>query len=219
MRFCNHPQRPLRQKAKKRLAPTAWSSRRGAAKAAASPLVKPDVRISRIRLARRYSLMDMHGDHLRLEHQPVATAESCLNPLWAEAKTEHASSCATILRQGPFAPPELPDFHATMNPSDFRRGQITVIYSRGSLPERAPRRTSQVPGRSVAIRRPQPPRGTAPLHLLIPSRCMLASPYMEGWPLPDLSYEAESGSLALRLTASADRGFVTSGHPVQRPIA
>ena len=55
--------------------------------------------------------------------------------MWAETKTEHASSCTTNLRQGPFTPPELPGFSATMNPSDFRRGQITVIDSRGSLPK------------------------------------------------------------------------------------
>ena len=97
------------------------------------PSSNQDVRISRIRLARRYSLMNRHEDYLRLDHQPAAASKAGLSPLWAEAKTEHASSCATNLRQGPFAPPELPGFDATMNPSDSRRGQTTVIDSRGPL--------------------------------------------------------------------------------------
>jgi hypothetical protein len=77
--------------------------------------------------------MNMHGDHLRLDHQPVATSEAGLSPLWAEAKAEHASSCATTLRQGSFAPPALPSFVATMNPSDSQPSLIAVIYSRGQF--------------------------------------------------------------------------------------
>jgi hypothetical protein len=37
-----------------------WSSRRGAADAAASPLIKPDGRISRIRLTRDPSALGIH---------------------------------------------------------------------------------------------------------------------------------------------------------------
>ena len=74
--------------------------------------------------------MTMHEDLLYLDQRPVATSEAGCSPLWAEAKTEHASSCATTLRQGPFAPPALPGFLATMNPSDSQPGQIAVIDSR-----------------------------------------------------------------------------------------
>ena len=149
--------------------------------------------------------MNMHGVHCRSVHQPVGSSEAGLSPLWAEAKTEHVSSCLTTLQQGPFAPPELPGFDATMNPSDSR-SQPSHGYSFPwfVVPAEAgaPRRVSQVPHGSVAIRRPQPPRGVEPLRLLVAWRSVLASPLMEGWPLPDLSHEAESGSLALRLTAS-----------------
>ena len=184
-----------------------WSSRGGAAGAAASPLVKPDVRISRIRLTRRDSSMNMHGKY-PLGSPTSAVLGRGLKSVVGRSQAEHASSCLTTLRQDPFAPPELPRFIATMNPSDSRsqpgRG---YSFPRPVVPAKAgtPRRVSQVPNGSVAIRRPQPPRGAGPLHMLVASWSVLASPLMEGWPLPDLSHEAESGSLALRLTASPSR--------------
>jgi len=36
----------------------------------------------------------------------------------------------TSFRQGPFAPPELPGFVATMNPSDSRPSQTAVMFFR-----------------------------------------------------------------------------------------
>jgi hypothetical protein len=45
----------------------------------------------------------------------------------------HRSSSFTNLRQGPFAPPALPEFLATTNPSDSRSGRPPVIYSRQAL--------------------------------------------------------------------------------------
>ena len=74
--------------------------------------------------------MVMHERTFRLEHQSVAASEAGLSPLWAEAKTEHASSCTTTLRQGSFALPELPGFDATMNPSDSCLSPMPVMVSR-----------------------------------------------------------------------------------------
>jgi len=165
------------------------SSRRGAAGAAASPLVKPDVRISRIRLTRKHSLMNMHKNVSCLDHQPVATSDAGLSPLWAEAKAEQASSCATSLRQGPFAPRELPRFVATMNPSDSRPGQAAVMDS-GSLVRAFPTegpppgRVSQVPAWSVVARRPLSPRGTPSPHVLVAGRPMTGFTISGGLAVP-----------------------------------
>src|SRR6266480_5377380 len=58
------------------------------------------------------------------------------------------ASCGNILGQGPFAPPELPGFHATMDPSDSRRGRAAVIHSRGPLAHDSPEPQATSPGLS-----------------------------------------------------------------------
>lgn len=53
----------------------------------------------------------------------------------------------------------------------------------------------------------------------VSSLLMLASPNLEGWPLSSQRFEAETGSLSLRLAPSAFRGFddpVTQNH---RPVS
>jgi len=148
--------------------------------------------------------MNRHEDDLRLDHQPVAASKAGLSPLGAEAKTEHAASCATNLRQGPFAPPELPGFHATMNPSDSRRGQTTVIDSRGPLPLPSSGTASGLSGSRRVFR--YPPSSTTPgSRTAAHAHCFAVR---AGFALygrlaaPSLHHEAESGSLTLRLTAS-----------------
>ena len=150
--------------------------------------------------------MNMHGDRLRLDHQPVATSDAGLSPLWAAAKTEHASSCATNLRQGPFAPLELPSFDATMNPSDSRRGQNAVMSSRVPL-SRLPSSRDTSPGLSGSSRVCRyPPSSTTPGSRT--AACAHSFAARAGFALygrlatPSKHNEAESGSLALRLTAS-----------------
>jgi len=49
-------------------------------------------------------------------------------------------------RQGPFAPPALPGFLATTNPSDSRSGRLPVIYSRQALPPSASAGNDTRPG-------------------------------------------------------------------------
>ena len=55
-------------------------------------------------------------------------------------------SFVTTLWQGPFAPPELPGFLATTNPSDSRPGRLPVIYSRRALSPAAPATDGTEPG-------------------------------------------------------------------------
>lgn len=145
--------------------------------------------------------MNRHEDCLRLDHQPVAASKAGLSPLWAEAKTEHASSCATNLRQGPFAPPALPGFHATMNPSDSRsQPKRSYLFPRFVVKDTAP----GLSGSWRVFR--YPPSSTTP-----GSRTAAHAHYFAvraGFAhygrlaTPSLHHEAESGSLALRLTAS-----------------
>src|SRR5690606_23645175 len=52
---------------------------------------------------------------------------------------------------------------------------------------------------SLAARCPQPPRRAGRLHMPVASSSVRASPPPGGWPLSSLRFEAESGSLSLRL--------------------
>ena len=118
----------------------------------------------------------------------------------------------TRIRQGPFAPRALPRFLATMTPSDSRPGRPAVMHSRRRCPSVTPDagppgRVSQVP-RLICRHPPSPTTpGSPTAALLVASRSVLASPLLAGWPLSTCCNEAESGSLALRLTSSRSRGF------------
>ena len=95
----------------------------------------------------------------------------------------------TAFRQGPFAPRALPRFPATTAPSDSHNGPATVIDSRRRLawPGDEPCRRCgplRFLDESFDVRRPQPPRRSRPLPLLVASRPVLASPSQEGWPSP-----------------------------------
>jgi len=151
--------------------------------------------------------MNMHGDRLRLDHQPVATSDGGLSPLWAEAKTEHPSSCATKLQQGSFAPPELPGFRATMNPSDSRTWpKHGYLFPWSVVVATQPRHRAGSPrflGGSVAIRRPLSPREVRPLCLLVVPRPVIGFTRFGGLATSKWFHEAETGSLSLRLTASS----------------
>jgi hypothetical protein len=141
------------------------------------------------------------GDAFRRGSPPLAV----FGPLDQTALIPIARSIALprISEQGPFAPPELPGFDATMSPSDSHARRHGVMNSAGRLSATVPWPTrtwvSQVPGCSVSARRPLTPRGAQSLHTLVASRPVLASPSLAGWPLPLLN-GAETGSLALRLT-------------------
>ena len=65
-----------------------------------------------------------------------------------------------------------------------------------------PGRVSQVSDRSFAVRRPLSPRGTRPPQVLVAWRPVTGFTLSGGLAVPTLCNEAETGSLALRLTAS-----------------
>jgi hypothetical protein len=93
-----------------------------------------------------------------------------------------------------------------MNPSDSRPSRAAVMYSRRPLAAflRKPPlgRVSQVPDGSFGARRPLSPRGTRSPHMLVASRPMSGFALFGGLAVPRLCNEAETGSLALRLTPS-----------------
>jgi hypothetical protein len=56
------------------------------------------------------------------------------------------------------------------------------------------------------------------MHVPVTSSSVLASPYLAGWPLSSQRFEAELGSLSLRLTLSASRGFARMIAHGRRPV-
>ena|ERR1700677_4528901 len=109
-------------------------------------------------------------------------------------------------RQGPFAPPALPGFHATTTPSDSCPGPKTVINSRNQSRKALespppPGQVSQVPDRSVDARCPLSPRRARPLPSLVSSRPVSGfAPSERLATLGKSVNEAESGS-RFRITA------------------
>ena len=109
---------------------------------------------------------------------------------------------------------------ATMSPSDSLQSQKTVIDSHRLLAGRytsssiqPPSRVSQVPDCSVDARCPQPPRAARRLHTPVASPSIRGFAFSGRLATTELRNEAESGSLALRLTSSPKRGFT---EPVTR---
>src|SRR5687768_6392975 len=60
---------------------------------------------------------------------------------------------------------------------------------------------------SLGTRCPLPPRRAGQVHLPVSSLTVLASPTPKGWPLSSWRFEAEPGSLSLRLAPCALQGF------------
>jgi hypothetical protein len=166
--------------------------------------------------------MNMHGDRLRLDHQPVASSEAGLSPLWAEAKTEHASSCATKLQQGSFAPPELPGFHATMNPSDSRTWpKHGYLFPWSVVAASQPRHRAGSPrflSGSVATRRPLSPREVRPLCLLVIPRPVIGFTRFGGLATPKFVSRGRNRFTFVTADSFVFRGFRPTGRPVACPI-
>ena len=125
----------------------------------------------------------------------------------------------TRLWQGPFARPALPGVVTTMAPSESRHGRMAVMVSRRPLASRHTPPTGRPAGPPKFLSalstpavpyHPGPPDGCT--YLLL-RRQFQASPSLAGWPRPKKLNEAETGSLALRLTSSSKRGFT---EPVTR---
>ena len=108
------------------------------------PLVKPDVRIFRIRLScKRSSLPTL-----------IRSVKYTFSPVIASGKRECMGPIVSLLQQEPFAPQELPCFPATTIPSDSRR------WGRWSTPTLPPSAGSlRFIGFSFPTRCLQPPRG------------------------------------------------------------
>ena len=114
---------------------------------------------------------------------------------------------AARFRQGPFAPPGLAGFFATMDPSDSRPGRPPVMFSRRSLSAAAPAVTGTGPGLSGSVFNLSTPAVLShpgePVHCirsLLRGRCWLHPFWRVG--RSQWFNEAETGSLALRLTFS-----------------
>lgn len=118
-------------------------------------------------------------------------------------------------RQGSFAPPALPGFNATMNPSDSRPGRRAVIYSRRASSPTAPAVGGTKPGLpsfvdnlsmpAVLSHPGEPLRCTCSL---LGGRCWLRRIRSGG--RSHMCNEAETGLLALRLTSSLVAGFAAA---------
>ena len=65
--------------------------------------------------------------------RPVTFFQRCVVNRSGYFQAAHCRSSFTTLWQGPFAPPALPGFFTTTNPSDSRSGHLAVIYSRQAL--------------------------------------------------------------------------------------
>ena len=112
-----------------------------------------------------------------------------------------------LVRQGPFAPRALPRFNATMSPSDSRSSRHAVMGSRRLVDpwpmcQASLERVSQVPGDSVGIRCPLPPRRARPLQAFVASRSVTGFTLSGRAGHSQMRNEAESGS-RFRITADA----------------
>ena len=108
--------------------------------------------------------------------------------------------------QGPLAPPRLDrSLIATTGLSDSPVSNTclmdSICASFCSSRNRS-QGSPSLPKQTFPARCPQPPRRVPPLLLNIASRLVLASAILGAWPLSGFINEAESGSLALRLTGS-----------------
>jgi len=116
--------------------------------------------------------------------------------------------------QRPFAPRALPRFKATMDASDSRSGQgFAVISSRSILGRRFCFRLHPAAGSPrflgfpLLTRRPLSPRGGLPLRVINRFIADIGFGIFGTVATPNLCFEADSGSLALRLVELASRGF------------
>ncbi len=90
------------------------------------------MQISRIRLARTHSLRGMHWFPSSAAELELGSVRRCHSVIGFPQAVLLPSSGPRV-RQGPFAPRELPRFIATTAPSDSRLGRPAVMVSRRSL--------------------------------------------------------------------------------------
>ena len=184
--------------------PHPWLNSRMPCTATHSPLVEPDVRMSRIRLSRRHSPPACaRSSWLGLVVQLLSQAREALRQgaapsLWPAPLPRQVirrgilgiqaalpSSDSASLRHGPFAPRALPRFPATMGRSDSRpqpRGRLCIPAPASGHPPHwagSPRFLD----RSVGARCPHPPRRVRRVRLPVATSPVLASASLGAWPL------------------------------------
>ena len=106
-----------------------------------SPLIKPDVRISRIRLSDRLHC-PAHGDttgRLRPAVQLPRESSDLHGVVRLFANHRPSTSSKARLKQGSFPPPALPDFSSTMTLSDSHRLRIAATMELALHPVGLPR--------------------------------------------------------------------------------
>jgi len=105
-----------------------------------SPLIKPDVRISRIRLSDRLHC-PAHGDtngRLRLAVQLPRRSSDLHGVVRLIANHRPSTSSKARLKQGSFPPPALPGFSSTMTLSDSHRVRIAAAMEPKLHPSGSP---------------------------------------------------------------------------------
>ena len=153
-----------------------------------SALFKPDMKISLIRLARTHSLRGMHWLPSLAAELELSSVRR-LNSVIGFPQAVLLPSSGPRVRQGPFAPRELPRFNATMAPSDSRPGRPAVMVSHPTLVRDT--RIDQAGPLRFPIDLSTP---AVPYHPGGPDRCVCsllrgrcqASPNPEGWPSPNV---------------------------------
>jgi len=185
----------------------------------APPLVEPDVQISRIRLSRRCRLR-----HAQLLAWPFGRVSiSCKRGSGHRVSAKPSSVvCVSAKRLSLLLTPHFfckaPSLRGHYPASSLLRaspppsGPFAVIDSRFPLALHLPGGLPRFLNRSVLARRPQPPRRSRPvLARFFPAHGRLHPIRRTG--RSRILNEAESGSLALRLTSPPARGFNAPGFP------
>ena len=166
-----------------------------------SPLIKPDVRISRIRLSDRLHCRPTAAPRGRLRRAVQLPRKSSELRGVVRLIANHLSSTSSKarLKQGSFPPPALPGFSGTMTLSDSHRVRIAAAMEQKLHPNGSPTLPAS-PFRRAVPTTPADRTGAVDL---------LSRPY--GLPrsrrvgIRNCTFEACSGFIRIRPTGSLDR--------------
>ena len=167
-----------------------------------SPLVKPDVRFSRIRLSDRLHC-PAHGDTCGRLRRAVQLPRKSSDPCGVVrliANHRSSTSSKARLKQGSFPPPALPGFSSTMTLSDSHRVRIAASMELTLHPNGSPTLPASPFRRAV----PTTPadRTGASVDLLPHPYCL---PRSRRVGIRNCTFEACSGFIRIRPIGSLDR--------------
>ena len=187
---------------------------------ACSPLIEPDVRISRIRLSCELSPGSGRASNAEQRvwrRRPLAGSLHPYSMVHPSSGTPFVVRCT--LTVAPLRSTGISRFLATMGASDFRPEPCGGLWFRRRrwvwLAPPHPGGSPRFLDLSFCARRTQPPRIAPRVHTLIASARVSGRPYSGRETANDLRNEAESVSLALQLAHSPSRASqptVTRGH-------